>query len=293
MITKYHAKYYADLLTQKAVGGELSLILQSLMSASVDINPHQIDTALCAFKFPLFKGIVLADEVGLGKTIEVGWVICQYWAVGKRKIIIVYPTAFRKQWSAELIDKFGVDNIILDTKNYNEAVKIERSSYPKNKAIICSYNFATRKRAEILMHNFDISIIDEAHKLRNAYCKSSKTTHAVRDALTTRKKLLLTATLFQNSLLELYRLTSIIDKNIFGREKSFRSDYASRESNADLRSRLSAIYLHRQKLSKRNELEDREDEISVRKKQLVAELEKKMIQTTSSDNLSIVRWSTN
>ena len=103
MITKYHAKYYANLLTQKAVGGELSSISQSLMSASVDINPHQIDAALFAFKSPLSKGIVLADEVGLGKTIEAGLVICQYWAIGKRKIIIVCPAALRKQWSTELI----------------------------------------------------------------------------------------------------------------------------------------------------------------------------------------------
>lgn len=242
MITKYHAKYYANLLTQKAVGGELSSISQSLMSASVDINPHQIDAALFAFKSPLSKGIVLADEVGLGKTIEAGLVICQYWAIGKRKIIIVCPAALRKQWSTELIDKFGIDNIILDTKNYNEAIKNGRSPYSKNKAIICSYNFVARKKDEILMHGFDISIIDEAHKLRNVYRQSSKTSHAVRDALTTTKKLLLTATPFQNSLLELYGLTSIIDDHIFGSEKSFRSEYGSGENNADLRARLSTMY---------------------------------------------------
>lgn len=86
MITKYHAKYYANLLIQKAVGGKLSSISQSLLSASVDINPHQIDAALFAFKSPLSKGIVLADEVGLGKTIEAGLVICQYWATGKRNL---------------------------------------------------------------------------------------------------------------------------------------------------------------------------------------------------------------
>ena len=92
------------------------------------------------------------------------------------------------------------------------------------------------------MHGFDISIIDEAHKLRNVYRQSSKTSHAVRDALTTTKKLLLTATPFQNSLLELYGLTSIIDDHIFGSEKSFRSEYGSGENNADLRARLSTMY---------------------------------------------------
>lgn len=93
------------------------------------------------------------------------------------------------------------------------------------------------------MPHFVLSpVIDEAHKLRNVYRQSSKTSHAVRDALTTTKKLLLTATPFQNSLLELYGLTSIIDDHIFGSEKSFRSEYGSGENNADLRARLSTMY---------------------------------------------------
>lgn len=242
VITKYHAKYYALLLTQKSIGGGLDSLSQSLLSASVDINPHQIDAALFAFKSPLSKGVVLADEVGLGKTIEAGLVICQYWAVGKRKILIVCPAALRKQWSAELFEKFGINNIILDTKNYNEFVRNGKSPFPKNNAIICSYNFVARKRAEILMNNFDIAIIDEAHKLRNVYRKSSKTAHAVRDAVMPTKKLLLTATPFQNSLMELYGLTSVIDENIFGSEKAFRGEYGSGDNNADLRDRLSSLY---------------------------------------------------
>lgn len=91
MITRFHAKYYATLLSQQASGDDLESISQSLLSSSVDINPHQIDAALFAFNSPLSKGVVLADEVGLGKTIEAGLVICQYWAVGKRKIIIICP----------------------------------------------------------------------------------------------------------------------------------------------------------------------------------------------------------
>ncbi|MCP3776502.1 hypothetical protein NLX71_24975 [Paenibacillus sp. MZ04-78.2] len=77
MITKYHAKYYANILTQKSIGGSIDSISQSLLNAAVDINPHQIEAALFAFRSPLSKGVILADEVGLGKTIEVGLVICQ------------------------------------------------------------------------------------------------------------------------------------------------------------------------------------------------------------------------
>ena len=77
MITRYHARYYASLLTQKSVGGDIESLSQSLLSSSVDINPHQIDAALFAFKSPFNKGVVLADEVGLGKTIEAGHIMLE------------------------------------------------------------------------------------------------------------------------------------------------------------------------------------------------------------------------
>ena len=242
MITRFHAKYYATLLSQQASGDDLESISQSLLSSSVDINPHQIDAALFAFNSPLSKGVVLADEVGLGKTIEAGLVICQYWAVGKRKIIIICPASLRKQWEAELMDKFGIPSEILDTKNYNAYRRDGKNPFSSKRAVICSYNFVAKRKAEVLTHGFDLAVIDEAHKLRNVYRKSSRTAADVRDALHGVKKLLLTATPFQNSLMELYGLTSIIDDRLFGSEKSFRSQYGKGENLKELRQRISKIY---------------------------------------------------
>jgi ERCC4-related helicase len=242
MITKYHAMYYARVLAQRTVGNDIDSLSQSLLNAAVDINPHQIEAALFAFRSPLSKGIILADEVGLGKTIEAGLVLCQYWAVGKRKIIVVCPAALRKQWSFELTEKFGIDNEILDTKNYNEYIRMGRNPFGNKKVVICSYNFASRKKDEICLFGFDLAIIDEAHKLRNVYKKNSVTAHAVREALRNVKKLLLTATPFQNSLMELYGLTFIIDENIFGDAKSFRAKYVYEENYSELQTRLAPYY---------------------------------------------------
>lgn len=242
MITKYHAKYYAELLTQKSIGGDVDALSQSLLNASVDINPHQIEAALFAFQSPLSKGVILADEVGLGKTIEAGLVICQYWATGKRKIIIVCPAALRKQWSYEMTEKFGIDNEILDRKNYNEYIRNGKSPLRQKKLIICSYNFAAKIQDEIKLMGFDLAVIDEAHKLRNVYKKTNKTAHAIKDALADVKKLLLTATPFQNSLMELYGLTTVIDENIFGDARSFRSEYVNERNISDLRERLTPYY---------------------------------------------------
>lgn len=242
MITKYHAKYYANLLTQKSLGGEIDSLSQSLLNATVDINPHQIEAALFAFQSPLSKGLIMADEVGLGKTIEAGLVMCQYWSTGKHKIIVVCPASLRKQWSFELTDKFGIPNEILDTKNYNEYIRLGKNPFSQHKIVICSYYFAARKMEEIRLCGFDLAIIDEAHKLQNVYKKNAKTAHAVKDALSDTKKLLLTATPFQNSLMELYGLTSIIDENIFGDSRSFRSEYVSERNISDLRMRLAPYY---------------------------------------------------
>lgn len=205
---------------------------QSLLTASVDINPHQIEAALFAFKSPLSKGVILADEVGLGKTIEAGLIVSQYWAMGKKKIIIVCPASLRKQWAAELYEKFGLENEIIDGKNYNDYLNRGISPFGLKKIVITSYSFAARHADAIRERMFDLAVIDEAHKLRNVYKKNNKVAQAVAAALSDSKKLLLTATPFQNSLMELYGLTSIIDENIFGDPKAFRAQY---QSGADLR----------------------------------------------------------
>ena len=241
-ITRFHAKYYAALLNGQSANGDIGSLSQSLLSSTVDINPHQIDAALFAFASPFSKGVVLADEVGLGKTIEAGLVVCQYWATGKRKILIVCPASLRKQWEAELLDKFGIPSEILDTKNFNAYRREGKNPLSPKRAIICSYNFVAKHKEDILLHGFDLAVIDEAHKMRNVYRTSARTSAEVRDALTGVKKLLLTATPFQNSLMELYGLTSIIDDRLFGSEKSFRRQYGKGENLKELRQRIEKLY---------------------------------------------------
>jgi len=72
------------------------------MPPAVDLDPHQIEAALFALQSPLSKGVILADEVGLGKTIEAGIVLCQFWAERKRRLLVICPASIRKQWAQEL-----------------------------------------------------------------------------------------------------------------------------------------------------------------------------------------------
>src|SRR5674476_545813 len=111
MITEYHAKLFAHELTRQRSVADAEKLAGALLDAQVDLNPHQVEAALFAFKSPLSKGAILADEVGLGKTIEAGILLSQLWAERRRKLLIICPANLRKQWSQELADKFFLESI--------------------------------------------------------------------------------------------------------------------------------------------------------------------------------------
>lgn len=244
-ITDYHAKYYARELTKRCPSDSVEKLTPSLFDAQVDLNPHQVDAALFAFKSPFSTGAILADEVGLGKTIEAGLVLSQMWAEGKRRILIVVPSSLRKQWNEELSDKFFLPSEILETKPFNDQLKVGRANpFMQDRIVICSYHFACNKVDYVGRVQWDLVIFDEAHRLRNVYKPDNKIARALKDALGSYPKLLLTATPLQNSLLELFGLVSFIDEYSFGDLKSFKSQYAritNQDTFSELKSRIAPI----------------------------------------------------
>ena len=245
MITDYHAKLYANELLRRCPSDSVERFTAALMNSQVDLNPHQVDAALFAFRSPLSKGAILADEVGLGKTIEAGIVLSQKWAERKRKILIILPSSLRKQWYQELQDKFYLPSQILETRTFNKAIKEgKRNPFDISEIIICSYYFARNKSEYVRNVNWDLVVIDEAHRLRNVYKSGNKIAKELKQALEQAPKLLLTATPLQNSLLELYGLVSFIDEHTFGDLKSFRTQFArlaSDDSFEDLKQRLKLV----------------------------------------------------
>jgi ERCC4-related helicase len=245
MITDYHAKLYAHELRRRHSVSDSEKLAGALLDAQVDLNPHQVEAALFAFKSPLSKGAILADEVGLGKTIEAGLVMAQKWTEGKRCILIICPANLRKQWSQEMADKFFLPTTILESANYNRMKKDGmRRPFEQPAIILCSFQFAARQSDELMVTKWDLVIIDEAHRLRSVYRTDNKTGRALKGALTNAPKVLLTATPLQNSLMELYGLVSLIDDYAFGDAKSFRAQYARLTGDAlfnELKTRLSPI----------------------------------------------------
>ena len=245
LLTEEQQKYIAWLLTSRRSGDDDMRVAGVLSEARVDLNPHQVEAALFALKSPFSKGVVLADEVGLGKTIEAGIVISQYWAEQKRRILIIVPATLLRQWSTEMEEKFWLKSEILERYSLISPDIILR----KHHLFICSYQYAAKYADQLSQTNWDLVVIDEAHKLRNVYKNSSAAARRISDAFRHNKKLLLTATPLQNNIQELYGLVSVIDDKYFGDLKSFNTQYGyhsleDNHSSHDLKFRLSTL-IHR------------------------------------------------
>jgi excisionase family DNA binding protein len=237
--------FFAHRITLESTGE--GALAQSLSTARVDMNPHQVDAALFALASPLIKGVLLADEVGLGKTIEASLVIAQRWAERKRRILLIVPASLRKQWSQELYDKFSLPSVIVERKSYGDLRKKGIAKpFEHDRIVITSYEFAAIKADEIRSGKWDLIVFDEAHRLRNVYKKDGAVrARLLRDAVRPFFKILLTATPLQNSLMELYGLVSVLDEHHFGDEESFRNQYVTgpgaRNGLIFLRKRLEPI----------------------------------------------------
>lgn len=249
--SKHQKAWLAHSLTLSGKAEES--MTQTIANAKVDMNPHQVEAALFALSSPLSSGVILADEVGLGKTIEASLVLAQKWAERKRKLLLIVPATLRKQWSQELEEKFSLPSAILEATTFNAAIKsgianpfeVEVST-GKPAICICSYEFAARKEVELARVSWDLIVLDEAHKLRNIYkADGAKTAKKLELALQGRKKVMLSATPLQNSILELYGLVSILDPHFFGDLNSFKARYGRQNLDeielALLRARLSKV----------------------------------------------------
>jgi superfamily II DNA or RNA helicase len=233
-LTDFHAKYFAHELTRRCASDSVEKLAAVLADAQVDLNPHQVEAALFAFRSPFSKGAILADEVGLGKTIEAGLLLSQKWAERKRRLLVIVPANLRKQWSQELADKFFLPSIILESRSFNESIRAGNlNPFQQDVVILCSYQFARTKEPYLRQTSWDLVVIDEAHRLRNVYKNTSKIALSIKEAVASFPKVLLTATPLQNSLLELYGLVSIVDDFAFGDLKSYRTRFTRLGNDTD------------------------------------------------------------
>ncbi len=221
--------YLAYKLTEKKPVSDPEKLNNSIRSANIDLNPHQVDAAIFAFKSPLSRGAILADEVGLGKTIEAGLIIDQLFAEGRQNILILVPASLRTQWQDELINRFSLPSEIIDGTILKRKQKEKMTENPLKSGgiFIASHNFAYRYDFICANVVWDLVVIDEAHRMRNVWKKGNKTAKKIREVVKNRPKVLLTATPLQNNLMELFGLTTFLDENYLGTDFSFKTLFAN------------------------------------------------------------------
>jgi hypothetical protein len=239
MSTPYHAKYFAHDLTRHG-GQGLAPLARALFDARIALHPHQAEAALFALRPPRRQGTLLADEAGLGKHIAAGLILAQRWAEGQRRLLVICPAAQRRQWALELAAKFHLPTTILADA---EATTGRATPAGADAVAIASLHFAAHQAATLAHIPWNLVVVAEAHRLRNAYRVSHRLGHAIRRILEGRHPLLLTATPLQNSLLELYGLAWLADRHLFADSGSFRARYmaaagTSGDNLDELRDRL-------------------------------------------------------
>jgi len=220
--------YWTNKVNLRKSAGQIERLSSLFVQSTIDLNPHQIYAVIFAFNSPLARGAILADEVGLGKTIEAGLVIAQLWFEGKRKILIIVPASLRMQWKEELETHFNLPSIILDTKTFEKTINSGNPVPMTTDGIyIVSLPFVYRRIELIKRQPWDLVVIDEAHRLRRVYRgrDASKMAFELRKAISGKPKLLLTATPLQNNLLELYGLVSFIDDKLLGSKYFFKTRF--------------------------------------------------------------------
>ncbi|MDP3231642.1 MAG: SNF2-related protein [Myxococcales bacterium] len=220
-LTRFHQRLVTEELTGKQ-GDAQQRVVRALSEAKVDLNPHQLEAAVFALDSLPRGGCMLADEVGLGKTIEAGIVVSQLVAEGKTRVLILAPATLRAQWQTELKEKFDLDSVVVDGRTVRATGNCFDQTAP---VVIASHPFAANRSELLAQITWDLVVIDEAHRLRNSHKPGNKTGKALKAGLRTSPKLLLTATPLQNDLSELFGLISLLDEQILGPEEAFRAHY--------------------------------------------------------------------
>ena len=253
-----HRRYYAEDLVRLRRAGERRRYAASQRRGRIDPNPHQIDAVMFALRRIPEGGCILADEVGLGKTIEAGLVIAQLLAEGASRILIVVPRPLLGQWQQELLDLFGIDAIELGS---------DSRSLEGPGVFIAGREQAGSERGFSLLSAvppFDLCVVDEAHEvfagIHRRYDRygvykedgtEARTAHRVRKLFGATPVLLLTATPIQNSLAELWGLVQYVDPTgtLLGSLPTFIGLFCANgdprrlapEQADDLRRRLAAV----------------------------------------------------
>ncbi|WP_135823669.1 DEAD/DEAH box helicase [Halorussus ruber] len=239
--TGRNGNHHRSLHARRLLAGQPDTSLQSLSaldSEDVKLLEHQVDAAYRAL-FEMNGKALLADEVGLGKTIEVGMILKEMqYRDTTDSVLILTPAQLAKQWQGEMREKFGLEYIC----NYDD----EFEGFDSHDQIIASIDTAKsdRYRSTVLARDWDVLVLDEAHYVKNEQTER----YDLIDRLTYRYAFFLTATPIQNDVTDLYNIVSLLRPGLFGTRETFKHYFinSSQETlinTTELKDRLAEVMI--------------------------------------------------
>lgn len=227
-VTPYHAKYLAAVIRRKFPQSSVDRLIPIIYDADIGIHPHQIATANKILNSPVSSGYILSDQLGMGKSIEAAIIISWLWHKGEKKILVIAPVSQVEMWRKLLKVNFGLPTEIMTDENI-ATLKNDKKKEPLDigRVLICTYKFAYEHESLIQNNKWDFVVVDEAHRLKDIYDIKSAIGDSIRASTLPHKKLLLTSTPFQSTMKRLFRIANMVDKYIFGDQRSYNYQFVS------------------------------------------------------------------
>ena len=230
-LSPFHAYYKSRELSCLSYGKDR--LLAAYASSDMEVFPYQVAAAQFALRSPYLRGAVLCDEGSLGKTFEAMLVIVQSWYEGRDKILVVVPTPLLAQWKDILESHFSLPYAVVDRgKSWDEAIRNGRENpFDSEGVVLTTYSFAIEKADAVAEVLWNLVVFEEAHHHKRITTGQTEGAAVLRAAFEKSFKLLLTATPFRNSILDLYELVQFIDDRVFDDADDFYKRYFRQPEN--------------------------------------------------------------
>ncbi len=211
--------------------GKLENLVPQYLRSGIEIFSHQIYASTYALSNPFVKGFVLADEAGLGKTMEALLILTQYKQT-ENCILVVVPSTVINNWLTSIIRTFNLKCVILDNKerpvsdNYGQSLKNFN-----NGIVLTTYDYLSANADDFKGFDWNLCILDEAHRFRTYKIKENKTADIILSVIPNAKKILLTATPIQKNEDDIFGLMNFIDDSVFTDYDEFHKRYFRKPEN--------------------------------------------------------------
>ena len=225
------AHYLVKKISKQYELGKKENLIPTYLNNGIEIFSHQIYAACFALENPFVKGFILADEAGLGKTMEALLIVSQY-TRQNRNVLIIVPSPTVNDWLIDLIRKFDIRPYILDneerTVSENYFISLDKFN---GGVVLTTYDYILSNSEKFKNIDWELCILDEAHRFRSYKIKENKTAETIISIIPNAKKILLSATPIQKNEDDIFGLINFIDENIFTDYDEFHKRYFRKPEN--------------------------------------------------------------